>query len=146
MTCAFCHRAADGGPSLGPLEARTCLPCARRLGVLLIERPTMFVSLWPVLAEDDDGSPEPKVRLSDGRTVELRERTAELKRELSMDKRLELAEMLGPLGLPREAILEAAFVLREAEPNLVQRALDLLFSERTSPADLAQLERLLLPS
>ena len=114
--------------------------------MLLIERPTTFVSIWPLLAEDDDGSPEPKVRLSDGRTVELRERTAELKRELSMDKRLELAEMLGPLGLPREALLEAAFVLTEATPELVQRAVDLLFSERTSPADVAQLERLLLPS
>ena len=146
MTCAFCHRAADDGLQLGPLASHACLPCARRLGMRLLERPTTFVPIWPLLADDDDGSSEPKVRLSDGRTVELRERTAEMKRELSMDKRVELAEMLGPLGLPREQLLEAAFVLTEAEPPLAQRAMDVLFGARITLADVAQLERLLLPS
>jgi hypothetical protein len=106
------------------------------------------LAVWPFLADDDDGSPEPRIRLANGSSVELRARTAELKRELTVEKRLELAELYGEIGLLREQLLEAGFVLSsEPGPELAQRALNVLFaSDRAAPNAVALLRRHLLPS
>jgi hypothetical protein len=147
-TCSLCDRPAAPILGLGALPAQTCPACARALGGLLLERPALLTAIWPALAEPDDGTPEPRVRLADGRSVEVRERTAEMKRDLPVEKRAELAELLDGLGLLREALLEAGFVLqRDASAELAQRALDVLFAEgRATGAAVAVLRRHLLPS
>lgn len=132
---------------LGELDARACRICTGLLGRTLLEAPLRLVAVWPALREDDD-SPEPRVRLADGRSVELRERTAELKRDLSLEQRAQLVSMLGELGLGREQLQEAGFLLFVgAAAPLAQLALDTLFAEgRASPGAVAELRRHLLPS
>ena len=147
MTCALCDRNAAEPLRLGALPAECCLGCAWRLGRLIVESPQALVGVWPGLYEEDDGAPEPKVRLPDGRSVELRERTAALKQELPLEKRLALAEHLGQMGLLRERLLEAGWVLStEARAELAQRALDLLFvPDLLDEEGVARLRPMLLP-
>jgi hypothetical protein len=146
--CAFCGGTPERLLALTPLGAATCLGCSRRLGALIGEQPDSLVDVWPLLAsDDDDADPEPRIRRSDGTTVELRQATAELKRELSLEARLELAESLGQLGLHRERLLEYAFVLAaEPAPPLAERALELLFTSPVSPGALEVLRSRLLPN
>ena len=148
MTCAFCGREAAESHPLEALGAQSCPPCATRLGRTLLHPPRELLEVWRALAEDDDeNEPEPRVRLPDGRFVELRERTAELKRDLGPEKRLELAWTLGRLGLRREAILEAGHVLA-AEPSraVARAALALLMSQKGMPDDaLARIRAALFP-
>lgn len=146
--CDLCGRTSAAPLKLGPLPHRGCLACAPQLGKLIHEAPARLQAVWPLLADDDDGSPEPRVRAADGSSVELRQRTAELKKELSLEKRMELAEMLGELGLHREQLLEAGWVLAASpSPELAQRALDLLFGTgQAAPDALSLLRRHLLPS
>jgi hypothetical protein len=148
MACSLCDRDSPTLLPLGALEARGCPICAWRLGRLLVETPDTLLLVWPLLADDDDGSPEPRVRLADGTSVELRQRTEELKRELSVEKRMALSEMYGELGLPREQLLEAGFVLSHEPPlELAQRALDVLFApDRAAPHAVSLLRRFMLPS
>jgi hypothetical protein len=147
-TCALCGRASDQAFQLGSSSERGCSACAQKLGRLLTVAPELLSPVWPLLLEEDDGSPEPRVRLADGRSVELRERTAELKRDLSVDERMRLAAMFGELGLAREQLLEAGFVLSTGPSDeLAQRALDLIFSDdRASARSLELLRTHLLPS
>ena len=148
MTCAFCGRATADSCSLGPLAAECCPSCAVRLGRTLLDSARLLAAVWPALLEDDDDhEPEPRVRLPDGRLVELREHTAELKRELGPDQRLQLARTLEQLGLKREAILECGHVLA-AEPSLplARAAIALLMSRDGLPDDaLVQLRAALFP-
>jgi hypothetical protein len=107
-----------------------------------------LVHVWPDLRDDEDeDEPEPRVRLPDGRLVELREHTAELKRDLGPDKRLQLALTLGRLGLARESILECGHVLA-SEPSVAvaRAALALLLSQEGLPADaVGRLRAVLFP-
>jgi hypothetical protein len=137
MTCAFCGRATAEAHPLEPFAAECCPSCAVRLGRTLVDSARLFAAVWPALVEnDDDDEPEPRVRLPDGRLVELREHTAELKRELGPDKRLQLARTLGRLGLKREAILECGYVLAAEPPlPLARAALALLMSQGVLPED-----------
>src|SRR4051812_34197400 len=87
--CVFCGADAPEPISLSRFGANSCTDCAVRVGKLVsTPRPVIF-ELWPMLAEqDDDLEPEPRVRKSDGTMVELREVTAEMKRDLPLEKRL----------------------------------------------------------
>jgi hypothetical protein len=145
--CAICSR-PDAELRLGPLEAHACLGCVRQLGHALRSRPESLAAAFPDLRQADDGSPEPRVRLADGRSVELRERTAQLKAELPLHKRVELVGLLGEIGLHREQVLEAAFVLTsDADRAQVQQVLALLFAPgRATPDAAALLRKQLLPS
>jgi hypothetical protein len=148
MTCAFCGREAGESYPLDAFGAESCPPCATRLGRTLLNPPRELAGVWAALAEEDDETePEPRVRLPDGRLVELRERTAELKRDLGPEKRIELAWTLGRLGLRREAILECGHVLA-AEPSkaVARAALALLLSQKGMPDDaLARIRAVLFP-
>src|SRR4051812_42487669 len=120
MTCVFCGRAAPEAVSLELHGAESCPGCLVRLGRTLVDAPLLLAGVWPVLAEpEDDGhsEPEPKVHMPDGRVVELKDRTAELKRDLRPEQRLQLARNLGLLGMHREQVLEVGHVLA-AEPPL----------------------------
>lgn len=146
--CSLCDRNATETLRLGPLDARACRACTGVLGRMIQDAPARLAQVWPMLLERDGEEPEPRVRLPDGRSVELRERTAELKRELSLEQRAQLVTLLGELGLEREQLLEAAFVLfAGAPPPLAQLAVDALFSEgRAAPTAVAVLRKYLLPS
>lgn len=148
LICDLCERPAADAVPLGDFPAVACRDCTRRLGKLIHINPRLLGRVWPHLVQGDDGSPEPRVRLPDGRSVELRERTAELKRDLPMEKRAELAELLGELGLEQELLLEAATVLEaEVPPELVARAAAVLFRrERAAPDAVEQLRPHLRPS
>lgn len=146
-TCAFCGRSVGQWLEVERFSAHACQPCAVRLGRILVSAPEALVGVWPVLHEVDDGEPEPKVRLSDGRSVELRQHTAELKKELTVDKRLELAHTYGELGLHREQLLECGHVLSVEPPiELAQSALNLLVGHRFTARDaLSRLRVALFP-
>ncbi|HZI07087.1 MAG TPA: hypothetical protein VEZ71_23910, partial [Archangium sp.] len=82
------------------------------------------------------------------KTVELRQVIAEMKRELSVEDRMKLAEMYGEIGLIREQLEECGRVLVAASaPALAQRALDVLFSpELCSPRGIEELRGRLFPA
>ncbi|PTL83353.1 hypothetical protein DAT35_15340 [Vitiosangium sp. GDMCC 1.1324] len=118
------------------------------MGHLLVEAPASVTDIWPLLSEDeDDDSVEPSVQRPDGTTVELRQLTAELKRELSVEDRMKLAELYGDIGLRREQLEECGRVLVAApSAELTQRALNVLFSpELCSPRGLEDLRGRLFP-
>lgn len=138
------HRAED---PLEVAEEIVCRDCAVRLGQSLVERPEAFADVWPLLVEEDDDEPEPRVRLADGTSIELRERSAQLKADLNPEERMQLAEMLATLGLGREHLLECGFVLStEPPPPLAQRALVLLFSNTPPGPAIASLRPRLFPT
>lgn len=145
--CSFCGRAVNEFIDLPRHEAQSCFSCATRLGRLLVDAPMSLAATWPILFEKDDDEPEPKVRLPDGRFVELREHTAELKKELDTAARMELAGTYGILGLHREQLLECGYVLStEPEPALATQALQMLLSTRfTAPDVMRRLREVLFP-
>jgi hypothetical protein len=141
-TCAFCDK--PGELHLSETRA-SCRACAQRLGLLVQQSPERLARTIPNLLEPEDGEPEPRIRLADGRSVELRERTAQLKQELSLVKRVELMVLLGEIGLLREQALEAAFVLASNAPDaMAQLALQVLVGGLGDEA-LRALRRELLP-
>jgi hypothetical protein len=149
--CSLCGQ--TGGPLLALARfGGACLPCVCRLGRLLQDAPGRLQLLWPALGadEDEEDEPEPKIRLPDGSSVELREQTAKLKEELSVPLRLELAETFNNIGLQREMLGECAFVMTratEAPPDVTQRAVDLFLAACSVRTDfLEQLSRLLFPN
>jgi hypothetical protein len=147
--CALCARFADAALPLDALDARICLMCATRLGQALVNRPEPLAAVWPSLASDeDDDEPEPRLRLPDGSSVEVRERTAALKQELTLDARMKLALALGELGLHREQALDCGHVLCADPPeHLARIALETLFEQPLASKDpLALLRELLYPS
>jgi hypothetical protein len=132
------------------LATQFCPPCAARLGRSLVADPRPLAAVWPGLIEeeeDDDGEAEPRVRLDDGRSVELRERTAELKKDLPVEARMQLAMTLGELGMHREQMLECAYVLSTEPPEKLGRlALSVLFLQPVAVDEpLAHLRRVLFP-
>jgi hypothetical protein len=147
--CAFCGRACSDALALKGFAAFGCATCVGRLGRLLGENPEALGAVWPVLWRDDDddedGEPEPRVTLPDG---QLRERTAELKRELPVQARLQLAGTYGELGMHREQVLECGFILAAAaDERLSAHALALLFGHRfTAPDALDRLRAVLFPA
>lgn len=145
--CTFCGRAVNQYLELPRHAAQSCFSCATRLGRLLVDAPMALGSIWPILFEEDQDEPEPKVRLPDGRYVELRDHTAELKRELTTEARMELAGTYGMIGLHREQILECGYVLSTEPPaELATRALQMLLSARfTAPDVLRRLREVLFP-
>ena len=115
---------------------------------MLVAQPTLLTDIWPLLADDPElEEPEPTV-LRDGRPVELRRLIAEMKRELSAEDRMKLAETYGDLGLIREQLEECGRVLADASSDeLAQRALDVLFSpELCSPRGLEELRGRMFPA
>jgi hypothetical protein len=146
-SCLFCRSARGEFLTLGA-EGAACERCALRLGMMLKEQEPILFSIFPVLRErdDDDGEPEPTVRLPDGRRVELRERTAELKKDLTMDQRAELTGTYVQIGLHKEAVLEAGVVLSSGVLSASERVLPILFSQPLSAPDaLERVRPLLLP-
>ena len=140
--CVIC-RTEEG--VLATEHVALCPRCATELGRQLQAQPERFVGLWPALKEDDD-DPEPRVRLDDGTSIELRERTAELKQDLSVAERAELVQTFVALGLGRESLLEAAYVLStEPPPTLTHRALALIFVEPPTPSQITELRTALFP-
>jgi hypothetical protein len=119
------------------------------VGHLLVEAPKTLTDIWPLLGEEEDElEPEPRVQRADGSTVELRQLTAEMKRDLTVEDRMKLAELYGEIGLMREQLEECGRVL-VATPSaeLAQRALDVLFSrELCSPLGLDELRGRLFPA
>jgi hypothetical protein len=114
-----------------------------------MDAPATVTEIWPLLVDDEDElEAEPKVQRSDGSTVELRQLTAELKQDLTIEDRVKLVEMYGDIGLIREQLEECGRVLVAAPPvDLAQRVLDVLFSrELCSPLGLEQLRGHLFPS
>lgn len=128
--CAFCGAEAPDPLHLPRFDAAACADCASRVGSFVAGDSPATREFWPMLGEeDDDLEPEPKVRRGDGSMVELRQLTRELKSELPVDKRLELAGTYGELGMLREQILECAHVLtHDAARAHTQQAFELLFS------------------
>src|SRR5262249_23285260 len=146
----LCGSEASPALNLPRFGGASCQECVRRVGHLLVEAPTKVTSIWPLLAEDDsedEDSLEPSVQRPGGSTGGLRQLTAELKRELSVEDRMKLAELYGDIGLRREQLEECGRVL-VAAPSvaLAQRALDVLFSpEVCSPLGLEELRGALFP-
>ena len=119
------------------------------MGQLLVEQPTRVLDIWPLLSDDEDPlEAEPRVQRSDGSTVELRQLTAEMKRDLSVEDRVKLVDIYGDIGLIREQLEECGRVLVAApSAALAQRALDVLFSpELCSPRGLEDLRGQLYPA
>lgn len=148
-TCLLCGTGASPALYLPRFGGSSCQGCARRVGHLLVEAPTTVTDIWPLLSEEEDPlEPEPRVQRADGSTVELRELTAELKRELLVEDRMQLAELYGEIGLIREQLEECGRVLMAATTvELVQRALDVLFSrELCSPLGLEELRGRMFPA
>jgi hypothetical protein len=140
--CHFC----DQDASLPCPGGFTCAGCAARLGTLLLAGDPSVVRLWPALLEEEEPGPEPLVHLGDGRKVALKDRTAALKAELDLPARARLAAMYVEMGMPREAVLEAAGVLASAQDaGASAQALAVLLSPPLAPADVAGLRALLLP-
>lgn len=146
-SCLFCR--SDKGEFLSvAADQRACERCARRLGMMLKDEEPLLFTIFPVLRVDqeEDEEPEPTVRLPDGRRVELRERTAELKKDLTMDQRAELAGTYVQIGLHREAVLEAGVVLSSGVLSASERVLAILFKAPLSAPDAVERVRpLLLP-
>ncbi|QRO00169.1 hypothetical protein JRI60_14675 [Archangium violaceum] len=148
-TCLLCGAEASPALDLPRFDGSSCEDCARRVGHLLVQAPASLTDIWPLLSEDEDeDSLEPMVQRSDGTSVQLRQLTAELKRELSVEDRMKLAELYGDIGLVREQLEECGRVLAAAPAaSLAQRALDVLFShELCSPLGLEQLRGHLFPA
>ncbi len=148
-TCLLCGAGASPALNLPRFAGASCQACAQRVGHLLVQEPTLLTDIWPLLSDDSElEEPEPTVQRADGKTVELRQVIAEMKRELSVEDRMKLAEMYGEIGLIREQLEECGRVLVAApSAELVQRALNLLFSrELCSPLGLEQLRGHLFPS
>ncbi|WNG35899.1 hypothetical protein F0U60_21005 [Archangium minus] len=148
-TCLLCGAAASPALFLPRFAGSSCQGCARRVGHLLVAEPSLLTDIWPLLSEEDDElEAEPTVQRADGTTVELRQITAEMKRDLSIDDRMKLAEMYGDIGLIREQLEECGRVLVAAPTvDLAQRALDVLFSpELCSPRGLEDLRGRLFPA
>lgn len=148
-TCLLCGAGASPALHLPRFGGSSCQGCARRVGHLLVAEPTRLTDIWPLLSDDSElEEPEPTVQRADGRTVELRQVTAEMKRELSVEDRMKLAGMYGELGLVREQLEECGRVLVAASSAaLAQRALDVLFSpELCSPLGLDELRGHLFPA
>jgi hypothetical protein len=148
-SCTFCNGSQFAPLRLVHFEVNACRSCMLRLGRLLLEAPETLFLLWPALAEpEDEDEPEPKVRRADGSTVELRQVTAELKRELPIEKRMQLAETYGSLGMFREQVIECGYVLVNATAtDLLQRAVNVLFTRPLCVRDtVEQLRAVLLPS
>lgn len=144
LPCTFCGAAATAPLRLPRSGAASCMDCAGRVGRLLSASPEELVRAWPVLAvgEDEALDPEPRVRRADGSVRELREVTAELKRELPPHARAQLAAAYGEMGMPREQVQECAHLLETTtDPALLQHALDLLFSERLCAPGAVELVR-----
>lgn len=146
--CLLCGAEASPALNLPRFGGASCPECARRVGLLVVESPSALTDIWPLLAEEEDDEPEPLVQRSDGRSVQLRQVTAELKRDLSVEDRVKLVELYGDIGLVREQLEECGRVLVAAPPAaLAQRALDVLFSpELCSPLGLDQLRGHLFPA
>ncbi len=148
-TCLLCGTGASPALHLPRFSGSSCQGCARRVGHLLVEAPLALTDIWPLLSEEEDPlEPEPTVQRSDGSTVELRQLTAEMKRDLSVEDRMKLAELYGEIGLRREQLEECGRVLVAASAvALAQRALDVLFSrELCSPLGLEELRGRLFPA
>jgi len=114
-----------------------------------VQEPTALTDIWPLLSDDTElEEPEPTVQRADGKTVELRQVIAEMKRELSVEDRMKLAEMYGEIGLIREQLEECGRVLvATSTVALAQRALDVLFSpELCSPRGLEELRGRIFPA
>ncbi len=114
-----------------------------------METPSLLTDVWPLLSDDEDLlESEPKVQRADGSTVELRQITAELKRDLTVEDRMKLAEIYGDIGLIREQLEECGRVLvATSSVDLVQRALNVLFSpELCSPRGLEDLRGRMFPA
>lgn len=147
--CLLCGAEASPALNLPRFGGASCQECARRVGLLVVESPAVLTDIWPLLAEEeDDDEPEPMVQRADGRSVQLRQLTAELKRDLTVEDRMKLAEMYGDIGLVREQLEECGRVLVAAPATeLAQRALDVLFSpELCSPLGLDPLRGHLFPA
>jgi hypothetical protein len=148
-SCLLCGAGASPALDLPRFGGSSCQECARRVGLLLVEAPTTLTDIWPLLFEDEDVlEAEPKVQRADGTTVELRQLTAELKRDLSVEDRMKLAELYGDIGLTKEQLEECGRVLVAAPAvALAQRALNVLFSrELCSPLGLEVLRGRLFPA
>lgn len=149
VTCLLCGTATSPALTLPRFGGSSCQGCIRRVGVLLVEAPKTLTDIWPLLGEEEDESePEPRVQRADGSTVELRQLTAELKRDLTVEERMKLVELYGEIGLVREQLEECGRVLVAApSAELTQRALDVLFSrELCSPLGLDELRGRLFPA
>ena len=143
LACGLCARSVNTCIPVDFLGTQVCYPCSARLGRVLVTDPKPLAAVWPALQEeeDEDGEPEPKVRLADGRSVELRQRTEEMKKELPLDQRMRLAMTLGELGLHREQMLECGYILSTEPPETLARlALSVLFANKMELRD--PLERL----
>jgi hypothetical protein len=148
-TCLLCGAEASPALELPRFGGSSCERCARRLGRMLVQAPSVFTDVWPLLVDDEDPlEPEPRVQRADGSVVELRQLTAELKRDLTVEDRVRLVEVYGDIGLVREQLLECGQVLVESSVvALTQRALDVLFSPGLcSPLGLEELRGRLFPS
>ncbi|MBX5482738.1 MAG: hypothetical protein IRZ16_12995 [Myxococcaceae bacterium] len=146
--CALCDRVIREWLSIDRFSTQSCSVCATRLGRLLTDAPEALASIWPSLIEEDTDEPEPRVRMPDGSSVELRTRTAELKKELTIEARLKLAHTYGELGLHREQVLECGTIL-SLEPGLAiaQGALDLLMTHRfVAPDAIERLRPAMFPA
>jgi hypothetical protein len=145
----LCGRSAAECLSVDSIATQFCFPCAARLGRSLVSDPRPLEAVWPGLVEEDedDEDAEPRVRLDDGRSVELRQRTAELKKDLPVEARMQLAMTLGELGLHREQMLECAYVLSTEPPEKLARlALSVLFLQPVAVDEpLARLREVLFP-
>jgi hypothetical protein len=129
--CLFCDRAPVELVDVPSQSARACRACLARLGAMVLDGDLRAMALWPALlhTDDDDDGPEPTLQLADGRRVELRERTAALKADLTPEQRAELTGTYVTIGLFREAVLEAATVLRgDAPPAAATAALEWLLA------------------
>ncbi len=114
----------------------SCRDCLLRLGQFLTSGRTDAALIFPALHDPDDDEPEPVVRLPDGRRVELRQHTAEMKKDLTAEQRAELANTYLQLGLFREALLEAGAVLAaEPPPEVATKVLSLVFTTPLGDAD-----------
>jgi hypothetical protein len=148
-TCLLCGAGAAPALYLPRFDGAACQSCAQRVGHLLVVAPKRLTDIWPLLSEEEDSlDPEPSVQRADGSTVELRQLTAEMKRDLSIEDRMKLAELYGDIGLIREQLEECGRVLVAASAaELAQRALDILFSpELCSPRGLEDLRGQLFPA
>lgn len=143
QSCSLCLRKGDE-----PLVSPWCQSCAERVAQLLLQRPQALIPVWSALVVDEEeaSEPEPRVHLSDGRTVELREHTEAMKKDLAPSQRLALAQMLGDLGLHREQLLECAVVLsKEPATQLTPYAVGML-TAKMEDGGFATLRGILFPS
>ncbi len=104
--------------------------------------------LWPAVHDPDEDEPEPMVTLPDGRRVELRAHTENMKKDLTVEQRAELSDTYSKLGLYREAVLEAALTLKTgASAEAITKALTVLFSEPLGNAETVRaIRRRFLPN